>query len=217
MNITVTSPPPFEPVTLAEVWAHLRLDAEGSPMAHPDDAMLERFMVTARQQVELMTRRSLVQQNLRLSCRNFKQPDEALWALSWAQRVEATKKVLLRRGPIIRVESVTYYDAANALQVLDSAGYYVTDEQVPELCLTGSAPSTYDRPDAVRVLYVAGYTPDGSPPTTQAEYVASIPKPLRDAVLIGVQMLYDSLSPAEHGRLEMLRESLVQPYRVQHT
>jgi uncharacterized phiE125 gp8 family phage protein len=217
MNITVTVPPPFEPVTLAEVWAHLRLDPEGSPAVHPDDAMLERMIATARDQVEKMTRRSLIQQTLQLSCRNFKQPADMLWSLSWSQRVAATQKVLLRRGPIIRVESVSYYDAANALQTLDSGVYYVTDEQVPELCLTVSAPSTYDRPDAVRVSYVAGYAPDGSPPTTQAEYAANVPKPLKDAILVGVQMLYDSLTPAEHDRLDNLREALVQPFRVQHT
>jgi hypothetical protein len=67
------------------------------------------------------------------------------------------------------------------------------------------------------VSYVTGYGPEGSPPTTQAEYTAAVPKPLRDAILIGVQMLYDSLTPAEHERLDMLREALVQPFRVQHT
>jgi len=217
MNITVTVPPPFEPVTVADVWAHLRLDAMGSPLAHPDDSMLERFISTARQQVELMTRRSLIQQTVQLSCRNFKMAPESFRGLSYPERVNAAQKVLLRRGPVIRVIEVSYYDAANGLQTVDAGAYYVTDEQVPELCLTGAAPSTYDRPDAVRVSYVAGYQPEGSPPTTQAEYAANVPKPLRDAILVGVQMLYDSLTPVEHERLDNLREALVQPYRVQHT
>jgi hypothetical protein len=159
----------------------------------------------------------LIQQNVQLSCRNFKMAPESFRGLSYPERVNAAQKVLLRRGPVIRVIEVSYYDAANGLQTVDAGAYYVTDEQVPELCLTGAAPSTYDRPDAVRVSYVAGYQPEGSPPTTQAEYAANVPKPLRDAILVGVQMLYDSLTPVEHERLDNLREALVQPYRVQHT
>ena len=217
MNITVTVPPPFEPVTLAQVYAHLRLDPEGSPATHPDDVMLERHIATARAQVEQMTRRSLVRQTLQLSCRNFPIPETSAWAMSWSQRSQATQAVLLRRPPFVSVSAVTYYDGDNVLQTLDAGAYYVTDERVPELRVTGSAPSTYDRPDAVRVAYVAGYEPDGSPPVTQADYAANVPSQLKDAILVGVQMLYDSLTEQEHARLERLREALVQPYRVQLT
>ena len=48
MKITVLQPPPFEPVTLAEVHKHLRLDLDGSPASHPDDDMLQRLIATAR-------------------------------------------------------------------------------------------------------------------------------------------------------------------------
>jgi uncharacterized phiE125 gp8 family phage protein len=67
MNIITVTPPPFEPVTLAEVYAHLRLEPEGSPATHEDDAMLQRQIATARAYVEQATRRALVLQTLRLS------------------------------------------------------------------------------------------------------------------------------------------------------
>lgn len=215
MNITITTPPPFEPVTLAEVWKHLRLDPDGSPLEHPDDAMLERHITTARQHVESMTRRALVQQTVRLSMGAF--PVSCDYAtVSWRRR-EVVRKILLHRPPIIRVESVSYFDGDNALQTLDAADYYTTDEQVPELRFASafSAPTIYDRPDAVRVTYVAGYAPEGSPPVTQDEYRASVPMPLRDAILAGVQLLYDDLAAADADKLERMREALVQPYRIQ--
>ena len=154
MKITVLQPPPFEPVTLAEVHKHLRLDLDGSPASHPDDDMLQRLIATARGQVESMARRSLVQRTLRLSVEAF------------------GDAVRLVRPPVLRVESVTYFDTSNVLQVLDPATYFVTDDEVPELLMANgaSAPSTYSRPDALRIEYVAGYAPDGSPATTQADY-----------------------------------------------
>lgn len=221
MNLTVTTPPPFEPVTLLEVYKHLRLDPdhEGSPgeESHPDDAMLSRHIATARAHVEQMTRRSLVQQTVRLSLATFPVSADA-WTLSAAPRT-AVRCIRLHRPPLIRVDSVRYYDGDNVLQTLDSAGYYTTDDQVPELRFVSSfsAPTLYDRPDAVRVEYVAGYTPSGSPSTTQEDYTGNVPQWAKDAVLIGVQLLYDDMAPADADKLERLREALVQPYRVQLT
>lgn len=215
MNITITTPPPFEPVTLAEVWKHLRLDPDGSPLEHPDDDMLQRHIATARQHVESMTRRSLVQQTVRLSMGSFPVSCDH-WAVSWRRR-EAVRKILLHRPPLIRVESVSYFDGDNALQTLSEADYYTTDEQVPELRFVAafSAPTVYDRPDAVRVQYVAGYAPEGSPPATQEDYRANVPQWARDAVLISVQMLYDDMAPADAEKLERMREAMVQPNRIQ--
>ena len=220
MNITVITPPPFEPVTLAQVYAHLRLspDHEGSPgeETHPDDAMLARHITTARQHVEQMARRSLVQQTLRLSIPGFPSTARGTFPPS---RTQAPELIRLYRPPVLRVASVTYVDTDNTLQTLASANYYVTDEQVPELRFTSafSAPAVYDRPDAVRVNYVAGYMPNGSPPATQDDFAANVPSALRDAILIGVQLLYDNMTPADAAATERMRECLVQPYRVQLT
>lgn len=218
MNITVITQPPFEPVSLANVYKHLRLDAEGSPLAHPDDAMIETFITSARVFVEQATRRALVQQTIRLSMSVFQV--YGTWALSpsssWPQSKEEDR-ILLRRPPIIRVDSVKYVDGSNVLQTVSAADYYVTDEQVPELRFVSgfSPPTIYDRPDAVRVDYVAGYAPEGSPPTTREEYVANIPKPLHDAVLLGVQLLYDDLTVPQFDTIVRMRELMMQPYRIQ--
>lgn len=212
MNITVITPPPFEPITLQEVYAHLRLDAQGSPPEHADDAMIERHIATARTQVEQMTRRALIQQTIRLSVGGF--PCSA-GRDAWSGYGPA--RIVLHRPPLIRVESVRYFDGDNVAQTVAAADYYVTDDAVPELrFVTGfGVPAVYERGDALRIEYVVGHAPEGSPPTTQAEYAAAVPKPLKDAVLLGVQLLYDHMSPADRHAIVQARESLVQPYRVQ--
>lgn len=218
MNLTTITPPPFEPVTLSEVYVQLRLspDHEGSPgeETHPDDAMLARYITTSREEVEQMARRSLVQQTLRLSMAGF--PTTVRGSFP-ASRTQAPDVIRLYRPPVLRVESVSYYDPDNALQLVEAADYYVTDEQVPELRFVSSfaAPTVYARPDAVRVNYVAGYKPNGSPPATQEDFVANVPSMLRDAILVGVQLLYDNMAPADAQAAGKMREAMVQPLRVQ--
>jgi uncharacterized phiE125 gp8 family phage protein len=218
MNITVITAPPFEPVTLLEVYAHLRLtpDHSGSPgeESHPDDAMLSRHIASARTFVEQATRRCLVQQTLRLSMPSFPVP----YCWSYSRRGSSADNVIrLYRPPIIAVEAVSYYDADNVLQLVDPLSYYTTDEQVPELrfASTFSWPTVHIRPDALRIEYRAGYTPEGSPPTTQAEYAASVPAALKDAILLGVQLLYDNLETKDREHMERAREAIMQPFRIQ--
>jgi hypothetical protein len=220
MNITVVTPPPFEPVTLAEVYAHLRLDPEGSPATHDDDAMLQRQIATARAYVEQATRRALVLQTLRLSASGFAVPDNDQPSRNYAWCVPpaaGTVRIPLHRPPLVAVDSVAYYDADNALQTVSADSYYTTDDLVPELRFVASfaVPTVYTRPDALRVTYRAGYEADGSPPETQEDYAANVPQGLKDAILIGVQMLYDSVTPADLERMERMREAILQPYRVQ--
>ena len=58
-------------------------------------------------------------------------------------------------------------------------------------------------------------TPQGSPPATQQDYAANVPRPLKDAILLTVQLLYDPLSDGDRQAIERTREALVQPYRIQ--
>jgi len=218
MNVTVLSPPPFEPITLADIYRSLRLDTEDSPETHADDAMLLGHIAAACRDVEQRTRRSLVQQTLRLSLAGFPMSEAAYALLSPSARRSALCAIRIPRPPLVRVESVQYYDAANALVTVSAADYYVTDDQVPELRFTDGfvPPTTYARPDALRVTYVAGYTPEASPPSTQAEYAANVPQPLKQAAILLVQALYDDLQPADWNRIQMAADALLSPYRVQH-
>jgi uncharacterized phiE125 gp8 family phage protein len=222
MNVTVITPPPFEPVTLADCYRHLRLepDHEGSPSewSHPDDPMLEAHITAAREFVEKMTRRSLVQQRLRLSCVGF---PLCCWSGLWWPRGELfmpPDRIELQRPPVQHVDRVSYFDASNAATEIDPADYYVTDDLVPQLLFATAfaPPVVYGRGDAVRVEYTAGYAPEGSPTEpTQEAYAANVPEPLKQAILLTVQLLYDNLAPLDREAIERMREALVQPYRIQ--
>lgn len=214
MNLTTIHEPPFEPVTLADVYRVLKIDADGSPPEHPLDADFARNITSARRNVEKLTRRSLIRQTLRLSVEGFPANCEG-WQLGprWV-RVPTTIRLL--RPPVIAVQSVQYFDADNALQTVDAASYYVTDDEAPELRFvsTFSAPTVYDRPDALRVTYVAGYLGAGSPPSSQEEYAEHVPSELKDAILVGVQMLQTSTSPQDYELLQRMQAALVSGYVV---
>lgn len=219
MNLTTVSPPAFEPVTLAQVYSMLRvepsIDSGESPavLTHPLDADYTRNIEAARLEVEDLTGRSLVKQTLRLSVAGF---PAASYDAARALDKFAIRRIDLLRPPVISVSAVEYYDADNVLQTVSPSSYYVTDSVVPELRFVSSfsAPTVYVRPDAVRVTYVAGYTPDPDSPATQEGYAANVPKPLVEAVLIGVQLLQTSLSPRDEEMLRRAIDSLVSKYVV---
>lgn len=216
MNITNVTEPPFEPVSLEDCYGQLRLDPDGSPLSHPDDDMLERYIATAREFVETAVRRTLVMRTLRLSVDAF---PVASTTMLGVVTPTVPKQIRLIRPPVISVSSVKYFDGDNVLQTVSASDYYITDEEVPQLrFVTGfSAPTVYARPDAVRVEYVAGYAPSDASPLTQADYVENIPKSLRDAVLLGVDMAYNQSAGADRDALMNARESLMQSKRVQLT
>lgn len=197
MQITVVTPPPFEPVTLENVYAHLRLDPIGG--THPDDDMLVRQIRTAREQVEQITRRAIIQQTLMASM--FEVPTRSGFEL--------------KRPPFVGMVAVTYFDATNTAQPLDPATYYVDDvsDIVPRLVFTGTRPNVYCRTDAVRVSWVAGYPPAGVA-ATQADYAANVPASIKDAVLLGVQLLYDELAVDKRTKLETARDALLSSFHV---
>lgn len=214
MNITIIVQPPFEPVTLQQVYDSLRLDPEGSPAAHPDDDMLNRYITSSRQNVEFMARRCFVQQTLRLSMPSWPVSRDT-WVQSW-NRNELVRSIKLYRAPVRSVSSVKYYDADNVLQTISASDYYITDEPVPQLRFVNSfvTPTLYDRPDALRIEYVCGYDPSTANPTTQIQYAANVPSALKDAIILGVQMMYDDMAPADSEKVIRAQEALVRPYKL---
>lgn len=197
MNVTTITEPEYEPVALQDVYKALRIEPSGILQEHPDDDQLERHIKAARREVEKLTGRALVRQRVRLTTADF-------------------CGLHLLRPPLIFVESVSYYDATNQLQTLDSDAWYVTDDLMPELRLEdGAYPSLKNRPDAVRVEYWVGYPIDGSPGDTRADFIANVPPEACEAILLGVQLLYDALTPEQRRDLERARESLLSGLKLQ--
>ncbi len=221
MNITVVEVPPFEPVSIAEAYEHLRWDAEeeGSPpeAVYPLQSLIDRNIASARAYCEQVTRRAFVEQTIRLSGPGFPVMNVA-FSRNHDDYESRTGWVELLRPPLLEVVSVQYYDTGRVLQTVSPSNYFTTDDLVPRLMFAENyaVPCTYRRDDAFRVTYRVGYTPEGSPPSSQAEYTANIPQGIKDSILIGVQLLSDRFDASEREDLERTRDNLLASYRI-HT
>lgn len=210
MNIIVVTPPPVEPVTAEQAFVHLRLDSADDPEQNPDYAAVLAQITSAREQCEQITRRAFVQQTLRIVGPGDGSGRSWFW---WGSTASA-RGVELLRPPLISVSGVNYYDASNTLQTLDPASYFVTDDLVPQLHFVDgfSSPCVYRRTDALQIEYVAGYAPVTSGP--EPDYRANVPESIKQAILLGVQLQYDELTPEKRKALEGARDSLLSSYRI---
>jgi uncharacterized phiE125 gp8 family phage protein len=219
VNITVLTPPTVEPVTLAQVWAHLRLtpiEDENSPTTfetyHTDDDMLTRQITTARMDCENKTRRSFCKQKLRLSLDSTSEqwPWRTTDYRGSLLTTPVTAAIKLPRGPILSIASVSYYDSDNALTVIDSDSYFLSAGYL-KFITDFSSPTTYARQDAVLIDYWAGYTPEGSP---EDDFVTNVPEPIKAAILLGVELQYDPVTPQQREALERTQQALLSNYVV---
>lgn len=219
MNVTTTEAAPFDPVTLAELYPSLRLDVEGSPATHADDALLASLITAATKHIEHMGRFSLVRRHLRATYPQLPPRPTEYAVYTPSDRFRAVTALALHYPPVLSVSSVLYYDSANALQTIAHSDYFLPDQQLPQIVFKPSfvQPVLYDRPDALQVNYYAGYHPTVNNPTTQAQYAGNVPAPLKRAIILQTQALYDDLSPNDYDRVQRAIEALVQPYRIQLT
>lgn len=207
--------PTVEPVTLAEVWSHLRLDPEGSPPSTEQDDLLAQYISTAREMAEARTATTLARRRRRAVFRAFPEgglgPD-AWWAIYSGSL--AWEPLALPAGPAADV-IVRYYDEANVLQTLESARYTLVPARRSMLALLPSFiwPSTYARPDAVQIEYTAGYAPSGSP-STEAEERAAVPARVRTAMLFLVQAMFDNPPKDERDAIDRMVERMLGGARV---
>lgn len=193
MKVEVVVAPPVEPISRADVYAWLRLDTVGSPPSHPNDVLIDMLIASAREQVEKDTRRALVEQTIELTVRNF--------------------PACLIRPPFIGLVSVRYYDSNNVQQTLDPNVCYVQQSLVPRLALADgqSWPVVFWREDAVTIRYTVGHEGTGSP---VEDYTANIPKALKQACLLRVQIAYDNLKPTDEQQREISYKALTDSWRV---
>lgn len=152
MKHRVVTPPAVEPVGLGEVKDQLGLTLD------LDDALLARKVRAARQFVE----------------RFIGQPILATTFDGFLDRFPP-REIRLPVGPLRAVESVVYRDAGGVERVLAEAGYLVDDVNDPGqiLLVAGQTwPAVEDRPNAVRVRFIAGL----------AAGVEDVPETLREAI-----------------------------------
>jgi uncharacterized phiE125 gp8 family phage protein len=155
-----------EPVTTAEAKAHLRI-------SHTDeDALISSLIVAARNYVEGLANRPLVQRPYALKLDRFPMFNE----------------IILPAGKVSAVASITYVDIAGTTQTLSASGYTVETQRLPGSVVLNPSNLTawptsrfYAGIASVTISYTAGYGSTAS----------SVPQALRQAVLMSIGYWYD--------------------------
>ncbi|MDX3973010.1 head-tail connector protein [Shinella sp.] len=189
MTIAELMPPAAEPITLAEVKAHLRLDASD------EDTLLADLMRAARVYLEGQT-------GLALIARTFR-----LYLDDWPQ----TRVIQIARGPVQTIEAVTVYDAAGAPVEVDATGYVLDGTARPARparLVLPARPATERALNGIEIDFTAGFGESG----------AEVPDTLKRALLLHVAAMYElrgvlSLDD-QPGAVPQGYDRLVAPYAM---
>lgn len=186
-RVKVKTAPTVEPLTVAEAKLHLRVD-------HPDDdATIERQIVAVRQLAEKFLRRSLITQTLQLHLDEF-----------------PVGELVLPRGPVASITSITYVDTAGATQTVASYQSDLVSEPARLFPAYDELwPDTREVPNAVIVEYVAGYGAAGS----------AVPEQIRAGMLLALSDLFENRGSVVIGTIAAeikatAAERLWWPYRL---
>lgn len=194
-SITVVTPPAGQPVDVATAKQHMVVEDSD------DDALIAIYVDAAQAIVEAEIGRPLVKQTWRVQYDRFD---------NW---------IVLPGGPVSAVNSVSYVDESGTTQTMDPSEYQADTRSVPARITppsNGAFPTNSYWPwhsvvpGGIAVEYVVGADP-GDPPN----YGASVPAPLRAAILLLAADLY---SNREAGTTAPITdnpavERLIFPYR----
>lgn len=188
MDLARTGEPAAEPVTLAEVKAHLRV------LHASEDTLITRLARAARVHIETVTSRAFITQS---------------WKL-WLDAFPASGVIELPRPPLVGVSAIRYVDADGATQTLATSVYHVVTQGFQgriERKASQSWPATDEHPQAVEIEFVAGYGGDST----------AVPEDLRNAILLQAEHFYFNRGATTETRLEMNPmgvDALIGPYRT---
>lgn len=194
MNVWTITEPLSELITLEEARLHLKLDAEGSPAAHPDDDLVSVLITAAREHAEGFLNARVAEWVLELRLSGF------------AAEIEIPDRV-------VSIDAVTYIDQGGVTQTVDPADYELAGSPaVPVLRPvygTDWPGDVREQGDAVRIQYTTGYS-TGSPNT--------LPATIRAAMLLTMGHLYanrQAVADKQPYEIPMGVTALLMPYRRQ--
>lgn len=140
MTHAIIAPPAAEPLTLAEVKAHLRLDGS------TEDALLTTLIAAARAYLEAETGLALITQTLR-----FYRDD-------WP----ADGLIQLAIAPLQRLESVTVYDAAGSPHTVPLEGHVLDAAAMPARLFLATQPAVGRAVNGIEIDVLAGFGDTGA-------------------------------------------------------
>lgn len=164
----IITPPAAEPLLLTDVKTRLSISDT------LDDTDITSYIQAAREQAESYMQRSIITQTVEIALDRF--PVE----------------IELPFGPLQSITSITYLDADQVEQTLDSANYTADDYgMTPWVLLAADTdwPGTYDAANAVTVRYVVGWGAAGT----------DVPADVTNAMLLAVGHWIRFQAEAESG------------------
>lgn len=182
-NLLVQSGPAVEPVTLAEMKAHLRLDGA------EEDAVVSACIVAARQACESYTGRSLISQ-------------------TWQLYLDRWPKGAMRlpRGPVQELLSVAVIGDDGDATLLDGDGFHLDASADPPRLLRkrGAFWTTTARSLAgIEITYKAGYGDSWN----------DVPQALRQGLMMAAAQFYEHREGGGDAHLPPAIAALWNPYR----
>lgn len=190
-SLELVTPPETEPVTLAEMKAHARIDTDA------DDALVTTLITAARQWAEQTTRRAFIAQTWRL----------------WLDAIPEGNVVTLPRSPLASVASVTTFDDDDAGTVFAAENYFADNASEPgRLALRSGAdwPVPGRAVNGFMIEYTAGYGEDAD----------DVPEPVRLAIRQLVAHWYEHrgeavmMSSQSTVNVPLIIQALLNPYRI---
>jgi len=189
MALVLTSGPAVEPVTLAEAKAHLRVDGTA------EDTLIGSLIITSRLHIEAALGLALITQG-------------------WSYFLDdwpPGREVALPLRPVQSITAVKLYAADESLETL-AAGSYLLDGGGSPARLVRRTNAAWPKPSrpagGIEIAFIAGY----------GDAAASVPAPIRQAILLLIAHWYEHREPVEVGSASVpvppMVSDLLQPYRM---
>ncbi len=203
-------PPSGEPITLADLKLHLRVDAGDTSQ----DVNLAAYLAAVRAWIERIAGIAFLAQTLEWAIDQFPWAEGASQRLAggWPAtgltplRTLADNRfgaIVLPRPPLVSVTSVKYLDQTGALITMDSSLYLVDARSTPGRLTPAYGtwwPTTRWQPNAVIVQYAAGYANAAAVPPDWAQAL----RLAAGAMWEYREDLVDGGAPAETGLLRRI-------------
>jgi uncharacterized phiE125 gp8 family phage protein len=194
--ITKVSPAIYA-CSLQEVKDHLRVNH-----SHDDD-LIRSLLAGANDRVQQEVNRQLVTATYQMKIQ------------SWWDR-----EIRIPFPPLLKVNSITYFDEDNASQTLASSNYDVSTYTTPgkiRWAYDATIPSVYYRPDAVTIEFIAGYCLSFTVNDTTNVFTVAEILDISDGARVRLRTSDTLPAPLVEGKDYYLRDSSGLTFKVAET
>lgn len=208
---STTAGPTVEPITLADVRSHRRLDSDDTTQ----DVLIALLIQMAREYAESFTGLGFISQQRRMTLDGF--PGIILplapfaGVAAWLPTPQPSPEIGVQYGPLMSVDSITYLDAVGTLQTLAPTVYTVDKSGIfPRISLAYGQqwPDTLPQIGSVAINVTLGFG------TTAAQ----VPAGIRHWLLMRVGTAFENreeVAILNRGKVEALPfvDGLLDPYK----